>query len=69
MRAVDERPQHGDFGVSDSRIIAPGDPSHSVIITRMSLRGPGQMPPAGTRVADSDGLRLMAEWIQSIRKP
>ena len=68
MRAVGEKPQHGDFGMSDARIIAAGAPGRSVVIPRMGMRGPGQMPPVGTRAGDPEGLRLMAEWIASLKE-
>ncbi|MDO8540644.1 MAG: PQQ-dependent sugar dehydrogenase [Opitutaceae bacterium] len=67
MNALGERPQHGDFGMADARVIAPGAAGQSVIIPRIALRGPGQMPPVGTRTADSAGVRLLVEWIGSMR--
>ncbi|HUR56218.1 MAG TPA: hypothetical protein VM029_00810 [Opitutaceae bacterium] len=68
MRTVGEPPQHGDFGLADARIVAPGAPERSVILQRVVMRGPGQMPPVGSRVPDSEGVRLLAEWIGSLRK-
>ena len=68
MRAIGERPQHGDFGLNDARIIAPGDAGRSVMLPRVALRGPGQMPPVGTRIPDAEGMRLLVEWIQSRRE-
>ncbi len=66
MRALGEPPQHGDFGLANARIIAPGAPGQSVIIPRVAMRGPGQMPPVGSRSSDPDGVRLLAEWITSL---
>jgi len=68
MHAIGERSAHGDFGIPDARVIAPGEPGRSVLIPRISMRGPGQMPPVGTRVVDPDGTRLLVEWIQSLSK-
>jgi glucose/arabinose dehydrogenase len=68
MRAIGEPPQHGHFDLADARVIAPGDAGRSVIIPRVALRGPGQMPPVGSRVPDTEGVRLLAEWIASLRK-
>jgi mono/diheme cytochrome c family protein len=68
MRTIGEPPQHGDFGLRDARIIAPGAPDRSVILPRVAMRGPGQMPPVGSRVPDSAGVRLLAEWIASLRE-
>jgi glucose/arabinose dehydrogenase/mono/diheme cytochrome c family protein len=67
MRAVGEVPQHGDFEVAGARIIAAGDAGRSVLLARVASRGAGQMPPVGTRVPDGEGVRLLAEWIQSLR--
>ncbi|HEX2747593.1 MAG TPA: PQQ-dependent sugar dehydrogenase, partial [Verrucomicrobiales bacterium] len=55
MRAFDQIPQHGDLGMPGARIISPGDPAHSVLIPRVTMRGPFQMPPAGTLQPDAVG--------------
>ena len=68
MRALGEPPLHGDFALPDARIIAPGVAARSVAVTRVSLRGPGQMPPVGTRIPDPAGTRLLVEWIESLRE-
>ncbi len=68
MHALGEPATHGDFGLPDARVIAPGAAARSVVIPRVSSRGPGQMPPLGTRIADPDGVRLLVEWIESLRK-
>ena len=65
---INEPPQHGDFGLKDARVVAPGDTGRSVILPRVAMRGPGQMPPVGSRMPDSDGVRLLAEWIASLRQ-
>ena len=67
FQAIDRLPQHGSFDVPDARVIAAGAPGRSVVIPRVAKRGPGQMPPVGTRVADPDGVRTLAEWIESLR--
>jgi glucose/arabinose dehydrogenase len=67
IQAIDRVPQHATLELPDPRVIAPGAPGRSVIIPRVARRGPGQMPPVGSRVADPDGVRLLAEWIESLR--
>jgi mono/diheme cytochrome c family protein len=62
-RTLDVKPLHHGFGKADPRVIAPGDPERSVLLHRMSLRGPGQMPPLATSVADEEALKLMRAWI------
>jgi hypothetical protein len=68
MRAIDEPPQHGDFGLDRARVVAAGAPGRSVIIPRVAMRGPGQMPPVGSRMPDAEGVRLLMEWIASLPK-
>jgi len=68
MRALNEPPAHGDFGLEQARVIAPGAAARSVIVPRVSTRGPGQMPPVWTRMVDPTGTRLLVEWIQALRE-
>lgn len=49
-----------------NRVVAPGDPGHSRLLQRASLRGPGQMPPLGSNVRDLDGESVLRSWIQSL---
>jgi uncharacterized repeat protein (TIGR03806 family) len=65
-RTLDVKPLHHGFGMADPRVIAPGSPERSVLLHRMSLRGPGQMPPLATSVADEEGLKLMRAWITQL---
>jgi putative heme-binding domain-containing protein len=53
----------GTFGMPDARIIAAGDPWRSVMMYRLSRLGYARMPYIGSRVVDSDGVALIAEWI------
>lgn len=64
---VDARPQHGDYGMPDARIIAPGEPGRSVLPVRVSSRGPGQMPPVGVSSFDPRGLGLIFEWLGTLQ--
>jgi uncharacterized repeat protein (TIGR03806 family) len=70
MRLIDAKPLHQTFDLPDARLIAPGDPARSVVIHRMSRRGPnsGQMPPIGSNRVDAAGLELMTEWCKGLRK-
>jgi mono/diheme cytochrome c family protein len=64
---IDAVPEHGNFGLSDARLISPGNRAPSVLPTRMALRGaPGQMPPLGTALPDTAGVQLLSEWLQSL---
>ena len=58
-------PSRADFGIEDARIILPGEPDSSVLISRISRRGLGQMPPLGSYLTDDPGLELMREFVLS----
>lgn len=66
--AVNAAPQHGDLGIAGSKVLVPGDPAHSLILTRMSLLGPNRMPRVGSNVVDADAVKLISEWIASLPK-
>jgi uncharacterized repeat protein (TIGR03806 family) len=49
-----------------SRVIAPGSPANSMLLTRISTRGPGQMPPIGSHLVDQSGIELVRAWVESL---
>lgn len=63
---VDAKPQHGDYGMPEARLMAPREPGRSVLPVRMSSRGPGQMPPVGSAVLDPEGLGLVLQWLMNL---
>jgi uncharacterized repeat protein (TIGR03806 family) len=66
MVILDETPKHDKFGIADAKLIAPGDPSRSVLLHRLTRRGKGQMPPLGTSLVDDRAAELIAKWIESL---
>ena len=50
-------------GNTNNRVIKPGSLSNSMLLTRISTRGPGQMPPLASSVLDSDSIALVSNWI------
>jgi uncharacterized repeat protein (TIGR03806 family) len=66
--ALDTLPQHGDFGIPNARIIAPGDPHRSLILHRMLSLGPERMPRLASSVIDAEGVALINAWIKSLEK-
>jgi hypothetical protein len=70
MRIVNVKPVHQSFGLLDAKLLAPGAPERSVMVHRMSQRGPntGQMPPLATNRVDEAGLELIREWCKSLKK-
>jgi len=50
-------------GDTNNRVIAPGSLSNSMMLTRISTRGAGQMPPLATSVLDTSAIQLLSAWI------
>jgi mono/diheme cytochrome c family protein len=65
---LDAKPIHQTFDLPDARLVAPGHPERSVLVHRVGLRGPGQMPPLSSSRVDEKGLGLMREWVKSLGK-
>jgi len=65
-KLVDQRPVHGDLGLADARLVAPGDPTRSVLYYRMATLGRGRMPHFGSTVVDERGLALVGDWIAGL---
>ncbi len=68
-RLIDQVPQHGTLNLPNGRIVAPGLPSRSVLVTRTALRIPGQMPPLGTIRPDTEATKLFTQWIRTMETP
>lgn len=62
----DVAPGQGDLGLTDARLVAPGDPDRSVLLARMQVRGDDQMPPIASTVVDPFGTALVGAWIQTL---
>ncbi|MFT5525987.1 MAG: putative repeat protein (TIGR03806 family) [Pirellulaceae bacterium] len=67
-KLLDEKPMHNSYGLNDARLIAPGAPERSILLERISRRGPGQMPQLGTNVVDKQAVALIQAWIESLAK-
>jgi uncharacterized repeat protein (TIGR03806 family) len=68
MKLIDVVPLHDKFGLKDAKLVAPGDPERSVLLSRLIRRGRGQMPPLGTHHTDPQGVKLVRQWIESLAK-
>jgi mono/diheme cytochrome c family protein len=62
------KPQHQTFGIAEPLLIAPGDPDRSVLLQRVSRRGPNQMPPLASSVVDEEAVRMLRNWIAGMKK-
>ena len=59
-------PQAGDFGVTRARILAPGEPSRSILLSRMRTLDERRMPKLASRLVDEAGLAAVEAWINSL---
>src|SRR5262249_34253278 len=69
MGIVDVRPAHGNFGLSDPKLLKPGAPEESLLYHRMRLTGLGRMPHVASSVGDEKGTKLIPDWIKHMRAP
>jgi len=66
-KLIDVPPIHHHFNLAEPRLVAPGDPSRSVLLHRMSIRERGQMPQLATSVVDEQAVKLIHEWIEGLK--
>ena len=50
-------------GDPTNRVIRRGDVAHSMLLTRLSMRGNGQMPPLASTVVDTQAVAMLTAWI------
>ena len=67
MRLVAEKASHQTFDLRDPTLVVPGHPERSVLVHRVGLRGPGQMPPLASNRVDDRGLALLRDWVRGLK--
>jgi hypothetical protein len=67
--AVNAHAGQGSFGISDPRILVPGQPDRSLLLTRIQLDGLGRMPHIASKVIDRQAVSLLRNWIVSLKEP
>ena len=67
MGIVGVNPQHGTFDIKGAKIVAPGDPEHSVLAYRMAKTGLGRMPHIASHVVDEPAVAFIREWIKGMK--
>ena len=67
MNVVDVEPIHHRFDKPDARLIAPGSIERSVLLHRVGMRGPGQMPQLSTNRIDEKALQMLKKWVAEMR--
>jgi len=65
-RLLDMKPGQGAFGISQARIVAPGDPLGSVLHYRMAKTGNGRMPRTGSDEVDEQAVAMIHDWIRQL---
>ncbi len=58
-------PQNGALDIAGAKIVAPGDPTKSILSLRAHALEKNRMPPVATRIVDQEGTRLLDDWIRS----
>jgi hypothetical protein len=59
-------PQEGDLGITNARLLVPGEPGRSILSVRMHSLGASRMPPLASRVEDTGGAGVVDMWISSL---
>jgi uncharacterized repeat protein (TIGR03806 family) len=65
MRVCDVTPEHGDLGIAEAKLLAPGQPGRSILSARMHALGADRMPPVATRQVDTAAVQVVDAWIAS----
>ncbi len=60
-------PQVDPLGIANARIVAPGDPSRSVLVARMRSLDERRMPKLASRVVDQAGVAAVEAWIRDLK--
>jgi|GEM_PF-1407911 len=63
MKVSGVAPSKGDLGITDARIVAPGNRAASVLWERLRRLDDSRMPPLSTHVVDAAAVQLIGEWI------
>jgi uncharacterized repeat protein (TIGR03806 family) len=64
--ACDVAPSHGDLGITDPRLLAPGSAARSVVIARVNRTGADAMPPLSRHQIDTQGVQLLTNWVNGL---
>ena len=67
--ACDVAPSAGALGIAGAKILAPGDPSKSVLLQRMRSTMRTRMPPLATKKIDTAGSTVVEQWISGLKCP
>jgi uncharacterized repeat protein (TIGR03806 family) len=60
-------PTHGTLDLPDAKLIVPGHPESSVLLGRTRRTDAFRMPRAGSSLVDEKGVKLLEEWIKTMK--
>jgi len=63
--ACDVQPAN-DLGIANARLIAPGDASRSVVVSRVNRTDSNMMPPLARHTIDTAGVTLLTSWVNGL---
>jgi uncharacterized repeat protein (TIGR03806 family) len=66
MGVCNADPSQGNLGVTDAKLLTPGQPAKSIMSLRMHATDVNRMPPLATQVVDGDGVKAVDDWIASL---
>lgn len=67
-KACETNPVAGTLGLTNAKLIAPGQPASSVLLERMKRLDATRMPPLTTHLVDQGGTALVEQWIAGLQK-
>ena len=64
---IEKAPAQNSMGITDAKIIAAGEPDQSALLSRLKTSGTGRMPSIGSNIVDKKAVKLISEWIESLK--
>jgi len=59
-------PESGDLAITGAKLLVPGSPATSLLSVRAHLPAANRMPPLGSSVVDTQGVKVLDDWITSL---
>lgn len=65
-KTCNKDPSGGSLGLTNAKVIAPGDPTRSVLAARMKSSQAYRMPPLARTTTDTAGVGVVESWIKGL---
>ena len=59
-------PERGTMAIAEARLLAPGEPTRSLLIRRTEALDVWRMPPLASRVVNAQAAALLGAWIGAV---